>query len=52
MVFEAGGFVLDQGGERFCSPLQQGIMMNFVAASNEELARLILDAFKGLQEGP
>ena len=52
MVFEAGGFVLDQRGERFRSPLEQGIMMNFVAASNEELARLILDTLKGPRGHP
>ena len=52
MVFEAGGFVLDQRGEKFCSPLRQGTMMNFVAASNEELARLILDTFKGSGKAP
>ncbi|MDH4213275.1 MAG: hypothetical protein OEV85_05105 [Candidatus Thorarchaeota archaeon] len=47
MVLEAGGFVLDQNGKKFRSPLQQNTMMNFVAASNEKLARQILDAFTG-----
>ena len=47
MVFEAGGFVLDQNGNRFCSPLELDRMMNFVAASNERLARQILARFDG-----
>ena len=45
MVFEAGGFVIDQSGKRFCRPLEPKIMMNFVAASNEPLARHILARF-------
>jgi myo-inositol-1(or 4)-monophosphatase len=52
MVFEAGGFVLDQRGERFRIPLGQGAIMNFVAASNKELARLILDTFEGPRKHP
>ena len=52
MVFEAGGFILDQRGERFCIPLEQETMMNFVAASNRELARLILETFKGPRKSP
>jgi len=47
MVFEAGGFVLDQNGNRYCSPLEPERMMNFVAASNETLARQILAIFNG-----
>jgi myo-inositol-1(or 4)-monophosphatase len=47
MVFEAGGFVIDQWGERFCSSLEQDVMMNFVAASNELLAKEILETFIG-----
>lgn len=47
MVFEAGGFVLDQNGDRFCSALEPEMMMNFVAASNETLARQILARFNG-----
>ena len=47
MVFEAGGFVLDQNGNRFCEPLEPEKMMNFVAASNETLARQILARFNG-----
>ncbi|MBY8996212.1 MAG: hypothetical protein KGD60_00675 [Candidatus Thorarchaeota archaeon] len=47
MVFEAGGFVLDQNGNRFNSSLEPEKMMNFVAASNETLARQILARFKG-----
>lgn len=45
MVFEAGGFVLDQDGSRFQSSLEPEKMMNFVAASNETLARQILARF-------
>lgn len=47
MVFEAGGFVLDKNGSRFCSSLEPERMMNFVAASNETLARQILARFNG-----
>jgi myo-inositol-1(or 4)-monophosphatase len=47
MVFEAGGFVLDSDGKRFNSSLEPEKMMKFIAASNEELARKILDAFLG-----
>ena len=47
MVFEAGGFVLDQNGSRFHSELEPNKMMNFVAASNETLAREILARFNG-----
>jgi fructose-1,6-bisphosphatase/inositol monophosphatase family enzyme len=47
MVFEAGGFVLDQNGDRFCNLLEPDVMMNFVAASNETLARQILSRFNG-----
>ena len=47
MVFEAGGFVIDQDGNRFKSILNPDRMMNFVAASNETLARQILARFNG-----
>jgi fructose-1,6-bisphosphatase/inositol monophosphatase family enzyme len=47
MVFEAGGFVLGQDGNRFHSSLEPEMMMNFVAASNETLARQILDSYNG-----
>lgn len=50
MVFEAGGFVIDPNGERFNCSLEPEKMMNFVAASNEVLARQILDAFMGSVE--
>lgn len=46
MVFTAGGFVLDLDGTRFSTVLEPKTMMNFVAASNETLARQILDKFK------
>ena len=47
MVFEAGGFVLDQRGNRFHSSLESDKMMSFVAASNEMLAQQILAKFNG-----
>ncbi|MFW9813755.1 MAG: inositol monophosphatase family protein [Candidatus Thorarchaeota archaeon] len=46
MVFEAGGYVLDIDGTRYCSPLKPDLMMNIVAASNETLARQILAIFQ------
>ncbi len=46
MVFEAGGYVLDKNGNRFNSSLKPEDMMNFVAASNETLARQILARFQ------
>ncbi|MHA2076171.1 MAG: inositol monophosphatase family protein [Candidatus Thorarchaeota archaeon] len=46
MVLEAGGYVLDKSGSRFSSPLKPETMMNFVAASNETLARDILAKFQ------
>jgi myo-inositol-1(or 4)-monophosphatase len=47
MVFEAGGFVIDSQGKRFCSEIVQSSVMNFVAASSEELAKQILRTFNG-----
>jgi myo-inositol-1(or 4)-monophosphatase len=47
MVFEAGGYVVGLDGKRFVSSLEPNIMMNFVAASNEDLARRILYEFQG-----
>lgn len=47
MVFEAGGYVIGTDGKRFTSSLKPEIMMNFVAASNEDLARQILNEFQG-----
>ena len=47
MVFEAGGYVMGLDGKRFVSSLEPQKMMNFVAASNEELARRILHEFQG-----
>ncbi len=47
MVFEAGGYVMDPQEKRFTSSLQHDEMMNFVAASNKELARQILREFQG-----
>ena len=47
MVFEAGGFVIEEGGERFSLPITPDVRMSFVAANSEELARAILSAFTG-----
>ncbi len=47
MVFEAGGYVVGLDGKRVVSSLEPEIMMNFVAASNKELARKILHEFQG-----
>jgi myo-inositol-1(or 4)-monophosphatase len=47
MVFEAGGFVIGENGERFTLPITPDVRMSFVAANNEELARSILSAFMG-----
>jgi len=48
MVFEAGGYVIDQYGNRFCSPLEIDRMMNFVAACDERLANQILTRFNSI----
>ena len=47
MVFEAGGYVIGMDGNRFSSSLEPDVMMNFVAASNEQLAKQILSAYQG-----
>ncbi|MFW9844171.1 MAG: inositol monophosphatase family protein [Candidatus Thorarchaeota archaeon] len=47
MVSEAGGFVMNPNGKRYTSLLNPEEMMNFVAASSEDLARQILIAFQG-----
>ncbi len=47
MVFEAGGYVIGMDGNRFSTSLDPDVMMNFVAASNESLARQILNEFQG-----
>ncbi|MBN2228865.1 MAG: hypothetical protein JW779_04655 [Candidatus Thorarchaeota archaeon] len=49
MVNEAGGFVLDSEGNRFHTKLNPDVMMSFVAASNEHLARKILNRFNGTE---
>ena len=46
MVFEAGGYVVGLNGERFVSSLESDVMMNFVAASNEQLAKRILRVYQ------
>jgi myo-inositol-1(or 4)-monophosphatase len=45
MVFEAGGFVVDQKGNRLNLPIKLEQRMSFVAASNENTARGILNVF-------
>ncbi len=47
MVFEAGGYVIGMDGNRFSTSLDPDVMMNFVAASNGNLARQILNEFQG-----
>ncbi|MHA1769224.1 MAG: inositol monophosphatase family protein [Candidatus Thorarchaeota archaeon] len=47
MVFEAGGFVIEESGDRLHLPIGPDVRMSFVAASNEALARQVLAAFKG-----
>ena len=47
MVFEAGGYVIGTDGNRFSSSLEPDAMMNFVAASNEQLAKQILSVYQG-----
>ncbi|MCJ7817670.1 MAG: hypothetical protein MUP60_02365, partial [Candidatus Thorarchaeota archaeon] len=47
MVFEAGGYVIGIDGNRFTSSLEPYMMMNFAAASNEGLARQILNEYLG-----
>lgn len=46
MVFEAGGYVIGLNGRRFVSSLEPDAIMNFVAASNEKLARQILNKYQ------
>ncbi|UCG37143.1 MAG: inositol monophosphatase [Candidatus Bathyarchaeota archaeon] len=48
MVFEAGGYVVGKDGSRFASSLQLDVMMSFVAASSEDLARQILSSYLGM----
>ncbi len=47
MVFEAGGYVINPQGKRFSTSLDPDVMMNFVAASNEQLAKQILSVYQG-----
>ncbi len=48
MVFEAGGFVVDQEGNRLNLPIDLKQRMSFVAASNEKTAMDILRLFRGI----
>jgi myo-inositol-1(or 4)-monophosphatase len=48
MVFEAGGYVLNAGGNRFCQSFDMNKRMSFVAARNEELARSLHNAFMNI----
>ncbi|MHA1908868.1 MAG: inositol monophosphatase family protein [Candidatus Thorarchaeota archaeon] len=45
MVFEAGGFVLDSDGTRFCNSFDMNERMSFIAARDETLARSLFDVF-------
>ncbi|MHA2424323.1 MAG: inositol monophosphatase family protein [Candidatus Thorarchaeota archaeon] len=45
MVFEAGGYVLDSNGRRFCQSFDMHKRMSFVAARDEKLARSLHHAF-------
>jgi len=45
MVIEAGGYVVDQKGDRMCYPIEMNQKMSFVAAADEDLARKLLDSF-------
>lgn len=47
MVFEAGGYVLEENGSRFSLPVKPDTRMSFIAANNESLARTLLASFKG-----
>lgn len=47
MVLEAGGYVVEENGSKFCLSIDPDVRMSFVAANNEILARSILAAFKG-----
>ncbi|MHA2084220.1 MAG: inositol monophosphatase family protein [Candidatus Thorarchaeota archaeon] len=43
MVSEAGGYVVDSTGNRFCIPIEYDHRMNFIAASTKTLALEILN---------
>ncbi|MHA1924827.1 MAG: inositol monophosphatase family protein [Candidatus Thorarchaeota archaeon] len=47
MVFEAGGYVMEENGGRLNLPIAPDEMMSFVAASDEPTANGILSLFKG-----
>ena len=48
MVFEAGGYVLDATGVRFCQSFDMNKRMSFVAARDENLARSLHNAFMNI----
>lgn len=45
MVLEAGGYVLDSKGTRFCQSFDINKRMSFIAARDESLSRFLLKAF-------
>jgi len=45
MVFEAGGYVVNSEGNKFCQSFDIDTRMSFIAARNESLARDLLKAF-------
>ena len=47
MVFEAGGYVMEENGDRLNLPIAPDEMMSFVAASDKATANGILSLFKG-----
>ncbi len=47
MVFEAGGYVVDQFGKRLCLPIDIDSRMVFIAAASQEIADLLYSIYKG-----
>lgn len=47
MVFEAGGYVIDNNGNRLCLPIDIDSRMVFIAAADERLATAIYEIFMG-----
>ncbi len=47
MVFEAGGYVIDQSGNRLCLPIDIDSRMVFIAASSEKLANALYSVYTG-----
>lgn len=45
MVFEAGGYVVNSEGTKFCQSFDMNTRMSFIAARDESLARNLLESF-------